>query len=675
MLFVATNLFAASVKFIKIERLITKPPQSVAVFSYSINLASFPGSYKQSDIQYSQNIKSDFIYLTKVSVDNKIYYRLVTGNFKNQQQAGLALTRIKKYYPGAWINIRTKPERQLLTRLLTAGKKRQSGQKKARSKIVQKSKLSPSSNSVDQLLNRAKQEFLDSDYTGVIAITSKIFGIGTTEQTQLAMELAGIAHERLNKFAQAIAIYSDFLDLYPDSEMAPKIVARLDGLKTMDLEPRSRIDPVKRRSGHSKWNTYGAVSQYYQDNVIQSEIDDTQIKRLSLVTDVDLFATRKTDASSLIMRFDGGIFQALEEGENDTRIGHALVSYTNSKSGYQLTGGRQRGAAKGVFGRFDGLVYKGLSHRSYNYSIYLGSPVQSSYDNVQTDRQFVGTNVHFSPFSRFEMDIYLLQQNVSELTDRQAFGTEFEYRRGRNFLFGIIDYDLFYGNLNNFTLIGSYPYSEKLELNLSYDFRNSPTLTTSNALVGQTVESIEELKGLFTDEEIYQLAEDRTSKGQNFNIASNYQVDDSHQLYLSLSYAFIEATIASGGVAETAATDDLYLTVDYSIHGYFSDDDYTSFGLRISDTVSTSVVSLRARTLLPRSGKLRYDSRLRLDYRQEHDSDAVQWILNPSVKMTYRPGRALKLEASLGLEYSSSDLRELEDQTAYTLSLGYIYQF
>jgi len=671
----STGLLAANVSFIKVETVIVKPRQPVEVLPYSINLESYPGPINKRVIQYSSRIKNEFIYLTKVSVDNKFYYRLVMGNFKNQKQAGQELSRIKQYYPGAWVNSRSRQEQQQLTRLITPVKKQQPVQKVVVAKVVPKNISSPSSDPANKLLGQAKQEFLDGNYTRVLAIASKIIEIGSTEQTQLAMELSGIARERQNKFTQAIAIYSDFLNLYPDSEMSPRIKIRLDGLKTMGLEPKNRISPVNRRAADSNWNIHSSLSQYYRDDVINRENDDTEIASSVLVTNIDLLATHKTDTSSLVIRFDGGMFRTIEEKETASRIGYALVSYTNSESGYQLTGGRQRGTAKGVYSRFDGLVYKGLSNSSFSYSVYSGFPVRTSYDDVQTDRRFIGTNIHFRPFSRVEMDVYYLHQEVSELTDRQALGTEFEYRRGRGYVLGVIDYDLFYDKLNNVTAMSSFPYSEKLDFNLSYNFRNTPQLTTSNALRGQTVESIEELKVLFSDEEIYQLAEDRTGKGQNINIGSNYQIDSRRQIYLNFSYDSIEETIASGGVAETTATDYVYFAADYSIRGIFSSDDYTSFGFRVSDTTSTNIISLRARAYFAGSGNFRYDPRLRLDYRQNKDSDAAQWILNPSIRLTFRSSKKLSFEASLGLEFSDSELPEIENQTAYNLLLGYVYQF
>ncbi len=676
MFLVSTGAFAASVNFIKIERFLAKPQKAVQISPYSISLRSYPGPMKQTANKYSKGIKSNFIYLTKIAIDKKTYYRLMLGNFKNRKAAVLELTKIKKYYPDAWIYLRTKKEQRELTQLLKPVKKLQPVRKKTTSKkVTQKSKIPSISRSPQKLLELAKQEFLNKNYSRVLQIANKVLKEGSLEQVQKAMELTGIVRERQNQFALATTIYNDFLVLYPDSELSPKIQSRLDGLNTMLLEPRSRLDP-SHQSSDSNWTYNGAFSQYYRDDTIQSDNErDAAIVNTALVTDIDLLATRKTNTSSLVLQFDGGLYRNIEDEENDSRISYALVKYTDIQSGYQLTGGRQRGTAKGVYRRFEGLVYKDLSHNSFDYSIYLGSPVQLSYDGAQTDRQFVGTNVHFSPFSRAEIDIYLLQQKVSDLTDREAIGTEFEYRRGSGYLFNLIDYDLFYGELNNFTLIGSYPYSEKLDFNLSFDLRHSPLLSTSNALAGQSVASIEALNGLFSEDEIYLLAEDRTSKGHNLNIGSNYQINNNRQIYLSLSYATLEETVSSGGVNSTPATKDIYLSGDYSVRGFFSADDYTSLGLRLSDTDSTSVVSIRARSLISGSSNFRYDPRVRLDYRKSKDSDQVQWVLNPSIKMTYRSSRKLQFEASFGVEYSNSDLPQLDDQTAYTFLLGYFYQF
>ena len=138
-----------------------------------------------------------------------------------------------------------------------------------------------------------------------------------------------------------------------------------------------------------------------------------------------------------------------------------MVSYSDSEYGYAITAGRQSRTAKGVYGRFDGFVYEGLSHPDLDYSLHTGYLVDSSFDSLNSDRRFVGGSVNFEPYNFLEIDIYLLHQEVFGLTDRQALGTEFQLRGDRGFLYGIIDYDVFYDNLNNVTAITNYRYSEQ----------------------------------------------------------------------------------------------------------------------------------------------------------------------------------------------------------------------
>jgi len=526
----------------------------------------------------------------------------------------------------------------------------------------------------EELLEQARQLFLDRNYARVIAVSEKVIEIGSPEQKQRAMEFAGIARERQRKFAQAVAIYTRFLDLYPDSKLAPRIKIRLTGLQTMRDDPRARLSKIKRKADKN-WNMYGSVSQFYRDDVVDRGEDGTQEINSSLVSDVNFFARRKTDKSSLVIRIDAGMVNDFIDKEDEARLSRAMVNYTNNESDYQIIGGRQSRTVKGVLGRFDGLVYKGLSNESFNYSVFTGFPVQSSFDSPDSDRVFFGSSINFEPLDNLEMDVYLVQQQIFDLTDRQAIGTEFQYRNDKGFLYGIIDYDVFYSNINNVTAITNYRFSDKLVFNVTYDYRNSPLLTTLNALQGQPVETIEELQGLFNEDEIYQLAEDRTSKSQNLFIGSNYQISADRQIYMSLSLSSIEETIESGGVAAAQATEDTNLSADYSGKGFFSEDDYTTLGFRLSDTSSAEIISLRARTRIAGSHNLRYDPRLRIDYRKSKTSEVNQTILKPSLKVTYKPNKKISFEGSLGIEYSDFDLPELSDQVQYDLFLGYIYRF
>ena len=156
---------------------------------------------------------------------------------------------------------------------------------------------------------------------------------GNPEQIQQAMELKGIVNERQNQFAEAIRIYQDILILYPDSDMSPRIKSRIDGLKTMVLEPKKPIEQAG-RPGDSDWTVHGAFSQYYREITIQSDNDeDIEISHSALTTDLELFAKRKTDSSTMVLQFDGGIYGLIEEKENDSRISQALIEYTDRRIG------------------------------------------------------------------------------------------------------------------------------------------------------------------------------------------------------------------------------------------------------------------------------------------------------------------------------------------------------
>jgi hypothetical protein len=493
-------------------------------------------------------------------------------------------------------------------------------------------------------------------------------------QVQRAMELSGIVRERQGEFQKAIDIYTSFLELYPDSKIASRVSDRLIGLRTMAQDPKKQLATDNQRTT-ADWELGGSISQFYWRETIDRENNDKDIINSAWETDIDFFARHKTDTSALLIRFDGGYSKDIEAGENRSRISRAMVNYINNTLNYEVTGGRQAYTAKGVYGRFDGLVFNTLTKSDINYSVSTGSPVRSSYDGIDTERKFIGTSLNLKLSEKSEIDFYLLHQKVSSLIDRQTIGTEMQYRNDNGALYGIIDYDIHFNDLNNVTAIGNYRYSNSLSLNMTYDYRNLPFLSTTNALQGQSVRTIQELEKIFSTTEIYQLAQDRTSKSQNLFLGSSYQIDSLHQLHLNMFLSSTKATVGSGGVSAIPAYDEVHLSLEYAIQEFFKKGDYSSLGAHLSSTTSSDVISFRARTRLPGSGSMYYDPRLRLDYRQSNRSDIKQWIVSPSIKLSYKPDRNLIIDAKLGIEYSDYDLPELADQKAYFIYLGYLYHF
>jgi hypothetical protein len=504
-------------------------------------------------------------------------------------------------------------------------------------------------------------------------ITNRIVSTGNLEQARAALELAGTARERQGKFAQAETLYETLLETSPPPEISARVLSRLEGIRTMSIEPKERLANPDQKPDQGNWIWRGGLQQYYRNDVIDRSGEDSEEVNQALITDVNLQTQRRTDADTWSIQIDAGVENDFIDDQTDTRISRANLSY--ARDNFRIIGGRQYNTVTGVYGKFDGFTFSDLSRSEYQTSYFFGNRVQSSYDNLETDNPLVGANLDFSPYDWLDVNLYLITQEVSGLTDRQAIGTEFQLRNNVGFIYGIIDYDVFYEDLNNVTFISSYRYDQQWTFNLTLGRQYSPLLSTTNALQGQTAESIDELDDTFSGDEIYQLAEDRTSKSDTFYFGASYIIDNNRQLNVDFSIFDLDATKSSGGVDAIPATKDTQFSIDYSVSGFFSAKDYTSIGLRLSDLDSSEVESVRLRSRFPGYGGLIYDPRIRLDHRRSTRTDIDQYILTPSIKLIYQATKKLSFEADLGIEYSDVDLPDFDQQIAYSLYIGYTYFF
>ncbi len=688
-LFPATS-YAVVIEVVAVHNFFERPSSNEGINPYGIILGSHSSALTSAGIRPFKRVKGELLYQLKVKVNEKVYYRLVLGNFPSRRLAQTRLNQVKGIYTDAWIGKRLAVEKKLLAEQLKGVKRTKAAKptktvkssKTAKTDKVQKSTTKAKSKASartslvglkpDALLKRARHEFFEHNYDRVISIANRVMEFGDRIQQQQALELAAVARERQQNFDQAIVLYLQFLKRYPESKFRSRIEVRLQGLETMVLVPQENIS---RPTETVQWDIRGALSQYYSDDILDRGTINSESFNNVLVTNLDTFASRKSEQGVLAIRFDGGFVNDLVDSADHSRVNLAMVSYANNQAGYHIFGGRQSRTANGIYGRFDGLVYNQRLGNGLDYSLFTGFAVESSSDDVDSDRPFVGGGLGFEPVDGYDVDVYINFQNVDGLIDRQAVGAEVQHRLEKGFIFGVLDYDIYYNDLNNARLVTNYQIDNQWILNLSLDFRNSPLLTTTNAVQGQPVNTIDELQNIFTEQQIYDLAEDRTSKSQNLFFGASYQIDSIHQLYMSFSYSTIEETVASGNVAATEAIDDISISADYSVRGYLFDEDFSTVGIRLSDTSSAQTLSVSMRSRFPGPGDIRYDPKIRLDFRTNNNTDVDQVVLSPSIRMTYQFNKQINFEASLGIEYSHFDQSESEDQTIYAIFVGYLYQF
>lgn len=689
---------AAGYEFIALETIFSNPPQNESVHPHAIALSSSSERYSNLPQNYKNALKGEFIYQTQIRVDGKVFYRIALGNYRSERDAITALRKVGLVVPEAWIYKRLIPERQAIGETLAElnqSKKQVLLDKnkkvvevdpeikvpevKIESKTIAPiTRLTTTADKTpseinDELLVTAEEAFLDGNFARVIAQADQVFKGGNLEQVRKALELSGSARERQGKFSEAMALYQALLDTDPPPEMTARIVGRLEGIRTMNEQPRTPLAERDKAPGAASWTYRGALLQYYRDDLIDRSEAGLESVNQAFVTNLDLQARRRSDDETLAFRIDAGLINDLTHDDTDNTVSSAYVSYTTDD--YGLVGGRQNNTLNGIFQRFDGISFKDLSRSGFQMTYALGYVVQSAFDSLDSDNPFVGINLSLSPYDSLDTSFYLIQQEISGLTDRQAVGSELQYQADNGYIYAVIDYDTFYRKLNNLLMISSYRYNEKWDFNLTIGRGNSPALSTVNALQGQTATSIEELLLTFSEEQIYQLAEDRTSPANTLYTGAVYKFDDRSWLNLDFNYFSTDSMPASGGVQAFAKTEDLLLSLDYSVIGFFTADDYTSFGVRLSDSTTSEAQSLHLRSRLAGSGGYVYTPRIRIEHRVS-DSDGIdQWILNPSFKVKYRASKKLNFEADLGIEYSDLNLPELSKQYAYSLYLGYFYFF
>jgi len=682
---------AASYEFVGLENVLNKPPQATRVESLAIVLASGPQRFEGLSQTQQNAVQGQFVYQTRVKVKGKAYYRLALGNFDSTAQARTTLGELKPIFVDAWIYQRSNLERQQIRTFLEDSGLNQSTE--ADTVQPAETDIIPA-DTADSLLLAARQAFLDENYARVIALTEKIsteyWSAGSTEnlpQIREALELAGATRERQAELAgsvgerrarlnQAVVLYETALDTDPPEEVSTRISNRLQGIRTMSVEPRARLAEADEKPAEDGWDYRGSLVQYYRDDIIDGLNDDDDgpesVNRL-FVTNVGLQMARRTEADLWAIGLDASLINDLHEDETDSSVSNANISYTTED--LRLVGGRQSRTLTGLNQRFDGISYKDTSRSAFQMTYALGYLVQSYYDDVDTDHSFYGANISFSPYDAVDVDLYFVEQEISGLTDRQSVGSEIEYRNDVSFVYGIIDYDTFYEDLNNVTLISNYRYSPQWDFNLTANYGYSPTLSTLNALQGQAVDSIDSLTDRLTDDQIYQLARDRTSRATNLYFGGSYQIDTERQLYFDLSTFYLDATDESDGVLAIDDTDSTQVSLDYSVRDFFSADDYSTVGLRLLNSTSSDTQSVRLRTRLPGYLGLIYDPRVRLDNRQGKDGRPDQWIINTALKLTYRATKKLNFETDFGFEYSDLDLPNLDRQITYRLYAGYAYFF
>jgi len=681
-------------------------PVAVPALPYVINLASSIQPFRPEALPQLEEFTTYRLYTTRFNKDGKIWNRLRLGFFKSSAAATAVMNGLKRYYPRAWIDKASTAERSQSGESMLVASAR--GRVAAVAPPVQHRQVTDAAvtepaggarlpvpqatgpavpaERLNELMDTARQMMTAKDYAGAIRIYTKVTQSAGNRYSQEALEFLGLAREYKGQQAQAKHVYEQYLERYPEGEGAERVRQRLAALLTASKQPREKLRAPRgvSREQASVWDVFGGFSQFYRRDQntagINEDNEATTVTQSSVDSNVDVTARRRSGDYDVRTRFTGGyLHDFLDEGvSSDTTVSSLYLDAQDRKRELSMRLGRQSRSSGGVLGRFDGLLLGFPLGKKLAASAVGGYPVQSSTDNLDTDRYFYGLSLAASGFAEgWDANVFTIEQRAGGSVDRRAVGGELRYFDAGHSFFSLVDYDIYYNELNIGQFLGNWIFPDKTTLSLTLDYRNSPILTTYNALTGQGVDSLDALQDIYTDSEIQDLARDRTATSKLATLGVSHPLSENLQVSGDVTATRLSGTPASGGVVALEGTGtDYFYNLQLIGSNLIKTGDITILGVRYSDTENSGITSLFLNTRYPFNSDLRINPRFRIDYRDNRNDGTDQIIYRPSMLLAYQLRRRLRLEAEFGGEYSDREVVDGSQKDAsYYINIGYRSDF
>lgn len=534
---------------------------------------------------------------------------------------------------------------------------------------------------IELLMEQARQSMIKHDYRTAISRYTAVIRYEGTDFFQAALEYLGLARERNKQYAHAKAEYERYLRLFPEGEGAVRVEQRLSGLLSASFEPKKKLRKSKKATENSGWVNYGSVMQFYRRD---KELQQTSGELFSASTAYSSFfytAKIKTAEYEMNNRVSISNNYDFEEDDEDNDLLKISKLYSELYSQkLKLSGrlGRQTENSSGTYGRFDGLM---LAYH-YNPRVALravsGFPVDfDSYGSIQSNKRFYSANLEIeSLYGYVDVNTYFITQYFDDILDRQAMGLELRHFDKKLTFFSTFDYDLSYSVINNVVLNVNYQLRPKHSLGTYLTYRRSPLITTSNALQGQGVSTLDELLTDKTKDELRALARDRTARYVSANVSWRHRLTKKLEMNYDYTLSRLSGTATSGGVVGNEGTGfEHYYSAQFIATDMFSKNDISILGLRYESRFNSDRTSVNLIRRDRIDEKLSFGTKLRIDYQKRKSGENIS-DLRPSSKVGYKISRKVKLEFELGIQHRIRE-NSLDDnnETNGFFSLGYIAQF
>jgi hypothetical protein len=654
-----------------------------SVSGYAVNLESQPKEFEPAAVQLAEQRLKTRVYVSESVVDGQTWYRLRVGPFETRADAERVLDSALTDYPRAWLAIGDD----------TATSTPAGGAPAEKLPAVERIGSDPplEAAQISATLSAAQKALAARDYPNAIALLTKLQRQPEFPQRAQAQELLGLARERAGQLAHAKAEYEEYLRRYPTGEAADRVKQRLSVLRVASMRERT-TSGTSGQTHKDGWRADGGFGQTYR-------FDGTRVSNTvppgtaqgvptsaqttvqnSLFNDVDLLARRHGERVDMLTRVSGGYsknFAAAAVGSENARIAVASFEIDEHALGLRVSLGRQSLNQYGAVGTFDGIFASYQVRPTLAVNAIAGYPVEQTNLAPQTQRRFEALALALTPTgARWDASAFATVQVVDGVRDRQAVGMQTRYLGPRGSVTALLDYDLFFHALNTATLLGTTQLPDHWNLSFDAERRNSPILTVNNALIGQPAKSIAELEQVFTLNQIFQLARDRTPITSNYSLTASRPIGQRFQFAASVDATQTGASLASGGVTAAPATG---LSLGYDVQLFasslFSQGDFNVVSLNYNTDETGKTASIAATSRRPIGMSWRVGPRLTVQRRTLASDGSTQLNLVPSVLIDFQRGRTL-LQFDAGGELGKRDaLQQTQNSQRYYVSLAYRLRF
>ena len=626
---------------------------------------------------------SGFAYTTPIRLGERDWYGLQVGFFESEEDAGSVLERLALVFPDAWVRLIEPDERASAERdgALDAGDDALA--------VNPRPGTQASEGELEALMAAGQAAIVERRYDDAIDAYTGVLEVPAHPYRAAAREHIGVALERSGRTDQAVAEYRAWLGEFAGDAGEVRVEERLRGLTEAVAAPARSpaTGPSKSEAG---WSVFGGVSQYYWRNQEQMVNDGNYLVSSSgILSLADVTASRAGTRFDLLARVNGAYQVDLIEydgNDNTGWISNAYLDASDRQTGLRGRIGRQSRYQDGVIGRFDGAALDYELTPAIGLGFSAGMPIDSPRYRTGAHRAQVAASARFQDlWHGADLNLFAQAQTVDGIADREALGGEVRARVRDVSLYGIVDYDLSYGTLNLALVNAQWLTAAGWTLNLRAETGVAPFVTTRNALAGQGVAAIEYLLQAYTEDEVRQLAEDRTGSAQRVAFALALPLTERLELSFDAAVRRFGGTVESGGVAAIPASgSETYVAATLVSTALFASDDLNTLSLRYDASYTRDKLSLLIDSRLRLGSRLRLRPSLLISQLDYHSPTGSEFVLEPAVRLLYRWNRIL-IDAEAGIRHAERENPARawdpfspdgqEQLTGVYLNLGYQMEF